>query len=192
MRLHVCANPGQYRHGGGAHICVRLCVCVCMCVRACVCVCVCVCLFVCVCMYVCVCVNYDGGRARAGKGADMWSIGVITYIVLCGSPPFSEEELDKSGLRGACWWDVVGVSCVMVVHSHARASVTWSFSGPAWRHISVSEEARAFVRGLLVEADTRWTVDAALASAWIRCVGCAGICVCIRRLCARACVVLCV
>lgn len=32
------------------------------------------------------------GRGKYGKGADMWSLGVIAYIVLTCCPPFEEES----------------------------------------------------------------------------------------------------
>jgi serine/threonine protein kinase len=34
------------------------------------------------------------GRGRYGKPADMWSLGVILYILLSGQPPFNPDTLD--------------------------------------------------------------------------------------------------
>merc|ERR1711879_360478 len=37
-------------------------------------------------------------RSKYGTQADMWSIGVILYIILCGFPPFYDENDDLSRL----------------------------------------------------------------------------------------------
>jgi len=67
-------------------------------------------------------------RQGYGKEVDLWSIGVITYILLCGYPPFYDQnnvELYKQIL--ACRYE---------------------FEKPWWDNIS--EDAKEFIRKLLV------------------------------------------
>ena len=54
-------------------------------------------------------------RCGYGQEVDLWSLGVITYILLCGYPPFFDQnnnELFKKILAGRFqfdrpWWDNV-------------------------------------------------------------------------------------
>ncbi|KAF9173733.1 hypothetical protein BGX21_002777 [Mortierella sp. AD011] len=82
-----------------------------------------------------------------GKGVDMWSLGVVLYICLCGFPPFS-DDLAPPKLR------------VQVLQS------MYTFPSPYWDE--VSDEAVDFVQGLLAQnpAD-RLTVDDALEHVWM-------------------------
>ncbi len=68
-------------------------------------------------------------RQGYGRGVDLWSLGVITYILLCGYPPFYDQnntELFRQIMAGkyvfdSPWWDPVTdvgaclVSCVRLV-----------------------------------------------------------------------------
>lgn len=80
------------------------------------------------------------------KSVDMWSIGVITYVLLGGYPPFHEENqkaLFKKIRKG-----------------------DFEFHPEYWN--SVSEEAKDLIRSLLrVDSSTRLTCDQALQHPWI-------------------------
>eukprot|EP01002_Notosolenus_urceolatus_P000484 NODE_1118_length_1571_cov_78.861367_g921_i0.p1 GENE.NODE_1118_length_1571_cov_78.861367_g921_i0~~NODE_1118_length_1571_cov_78.861367_g921_i0.p1 ORF type:complete len:464 (-),score=115.94 NODE_1118_length_1571_cov_78.861367_g921_i0:104-1495(-) len=78
---------------------------------------------------------------------DMWSIGVLVYILLCGYPPFH----DKS--RTGMFKKIV-------------AGKFWFHKGTVWEKIS--EEAKDFVQRLIrVEPGTRMTADEALQHPWL-------------------------
>lgn len=81
-----------------------------------------------------------------GKEVDVWSIGVISYILLCGYPPFYDENdanLFAQILKGE-----------------------FEFDSPYWDDISA--EAKEFIRKLMcVNVDNRLTCDTALQHAWI-------------------------
>jgi calcium/calmodulin-dependent protein kinase I len=81
-----------------------------------------------------------------GKAVDMWSIGVITYILLGGYPPFHDENqknLFKKIKKGE-----------------------FEFHEEYWG--AVSDEAKDLIRGLLrVDSETRLTVDQVLSHAWV-------------------------
>jgi len=81
-----------------------------------------------------------------GKAVDVWSIGVISYILLCGYPPFYDENdanLFAQILKGE-----------------------FEFDSPYWDDIS--EEAKDFIRSLMcVNVEHRLTCEAALEHCWI-------------------------
>lgn len=84
--------------------------------------------------------GYNGGAC------DMWSAGVILYILLCGFPPFYEEELP------ALFEQIL----------HAR----YDFPSPWWD--SISAPAKDLVAKLLVtDPDERLTADKVLAHPWV-------------------------
>jgi len=80
------------------------------------------------------------------KEVDLWSIGVITYILLCGFPPFYNENLNK------LFEEIL--------------SADYDYPEEYWAHIS--DEAKDFVSKLLVvDPSQRMTASSALQHPWI-------------------------
>jgi len=104
-------------------------------------------------------------QTLSSRAQDLWSCGVIAYILLCGYPPFckSEDEGEESLLR-------------QIVQGRLH------FHPQFWD--SVSDEAEDFVRRLLVaDPGLRMTVEEAQLHPWIRkmntrepTLGCASLC----------------
>lgn len=85
-------------------------------------------------------------RQKYGKPVDCWSIGVISYILLCGYPPFYDESdahLFKQIMRG-----------------------DYEFDSPYWDDISAS--AKEFISHYLqIDPGKRFTCSEGLAHPWI-------------------------
>ncbi|XP_036447555.1 calcium/calmodulin-dependent protein kinase type 1D-like isoform X2 [Colossoma macropomum] len=80
------------------------------------------------------------------KAVDCWSIGVITYILLCGYPPFYEETETRL------------FSKIM--------KAQYEFDSPFWDDIS--ESAKDFIRNMMQKnPKLRYTSDQALRHPWI-------------------------
>ncbi|XP_026532003.1 calcium/calmodulin-dependent protein kinase type 1B isoform X2 [Pseudonaja textilis] len=81
-----------------------------------------------------------------GKAVDSWALGVISYILLCGYPPFYDEndsELFNQILKAE-----------------------YEFDSPYWDDIS--ESAKDFIRHLLErDPEKRFTCEQALQHPWI-------------------------
>uniref|UniRef100_A0A3Q3T322 Calcium/calmodulin-dependent protein kinase IGa n=1 Tax=Mastacembelus armatus TaxID=205130 RepID=A0A3Q3T322_9TELE len=80
------------------------------------------------------------------KAVDCWSIGVISYVLLCGYPPFFEEN------------ETLLFSKIM--------KAEYAFHSPFWDDIS--ESAKGFIRNLMEKnATKRFTTEQALRHPWI-------------------------
>lgn len=83
------------------------------------------------------------GAHKYGKEVDMWSIGVITYVLLSGHPPFFGEHKEDMILKGLYFFDY-----------------------NRWKNISI--EAKTFISKLLKRNPTsRMTAAEALNDPWI-------------------------
>lgn len=78
---------------------------------------------------------------------DVWSIGVICYVLLCGFPPFygeTQKELFENIM-----------------------SARYDFPDPEWSNIS--SEAKDFIKKILVvDPSKRYTAEQCLSDAWIK------------------------
>uniref|UniRef100_A0A4W5Q072 Calcium/calmodulin-dependent protein kinase 1Db n=1 Tax=Hucho hucho TaxID=62062 RepID=A0A4W5Q072_9TELE len=80
------------------------------------------------------------------KAVDCWSIGVIAYILLCGYPPFYDENDSK------------------LFEQILKAD--YEFDAPYWDDIS--DSAKEFISSLMEkDPEKRFTCDQALAHPWI-------------------------
>uniref|UniRef100_A0A0G4HV52 Calmodulin n=1 Tax=Chromera velia CCMP2878 TaxID=1169474 RepID=A0A0G4HV52_9ALVE len=80
------------------------------------------------------------------NACDMWSLGVIVYMLLVGTPPFSGTQKE-------------------ILHGITRCQ--YKMEGEQWDR--VSEDAKDFVRSLLVKpAEKRLTAEQALEHRWIQ------------------------
>ncbi|XP_039249814.1 calcium/calmodulin-dependent protein kinase type 1-like [Styela clava] len=81
-----------------------------------------------------------------GKAVDVWSVGVITYILLCGYPPFYAEEDPEL-------FDQI-------------KKAEYEFDSPYWDDIS--EAAKSFIRRLMEKnSDKRYSCKQAMQDPWI-------------------------
>jgi len=80
------------------------------------------------------------------QSCDMWSVGVVIYVTLCGYTPFMEEQQEDMFRRVKLG--------------------DWKFDSEDWSQIS--DEAKDLIKGLIcTNPDRRLTASQALSSKWI-------------------------
>ena len=60
-------------------------------------------------------ISPDVLRKKYDKACDLWSVGVIAYILLCGYPPFNgvdNKEIYESVRRGKCSFPLDEWGCI--------------------------------------------------------------------------------
>mmetsp|Transcript_27553 Transcript_27553/g.64214 ORF Transcript_27553/g.64214 Transcript_27553/m.64214 type:complete len:500 (+) Transcript_27553:23-1522(+) len=86
-------------------------------------------------------------EGKYDQAADLWSCGVIMYVLLCGYPPFWGDT-DKEVLRKV-------------------SKGQFSFNPADWKN--VSEDAKGLIRSLLkMSPKDRYTAEQALNDEWVR------------------------
>lgn len=96
------------------------------------------------------------------KRCDLWSLGVIAYILLCGYPPF------RADCGADCGWER-GENCrdCQSLLFRSIQEGRYSFPEEEWSHIS--NEAKDLIRQLLVrEASHRLSAERVLQHPWLR------------------------
>ncbi|KAL3268756.1 hypothetical protein HHI36_007858, partial [Cryptolaemus montrouzieri] len=97
------------------------------------------------------------------KRCDLWSLGVITYILLCGYPPFS----GKCG-RDCGWERGDNCSACQELLFHSIQEGQYDFPESEWDDIS--DEAKDLIRSLLVKcASKRISAERVLEHPWLKC-----------------------
>jgi serine/threonine protein kinase len=105
--------------------------------------------------------------SKHDKSVDMWALGVITYILLCGFPPFFSDSADKTDmdqLENAPFWIFFNNESPDIFEAITTAN--YEFPDQFWAHISA--EAKDFVSKLLVVDPTnRMSAPDALKHLWL-------------------------
>jgi calcium/calmodulin-dependent protein kinase I len=85
-------------------------------------------------------------NAPHDERVDLWSVGVVIFVLLVGYPPFLDEDQTNLFLK--------------------IRNNEWVFYEDDWKHIS--QDAKDLIEGLLVaDPSDRWSISECLRSKWI-------------------------
>lgn len=105
---------------------------------------------------------FVGEANHYDKRCDLWSLGVIAYILLCGYPPFS------GNCQQDCGWNR-GENCRTCQELLFESIQEGNYSFPDREWAEISDEAIGLISGLLVkEASKRLSAEAVLRHPWIK------------------------
>jgi MAP kinase interacting serine/threonine kinase len=95
------------------------------------------------------------------KRCDLWSLGVIAYILLCGYPPF------YGNCGSDCGWER-GEACTACQEMLFESIQEGSYEFPDNEWIDISEEAKDLINHLLVkDAQKRFSAAQVLQHPWV-------------------------
>ncbi|XP_046407252.1 MAP kinase-activated protein kinase 2 [Ischnura elegans] len=90
------------------------------------------------------------GPEKYDKSCDIWSLGVIMYILLCGFPPFYSNH---------------GLAISPGMKKRIRTG-QYDFPNPEWKN--VSQDAKDLIKGMLcIEPSDRLTIEMVMRNKWI-------------------------
>ncbi|CAJ0963342.1 unnamed protein product, partial [Mesorhabditis belari] len=105
---------------------------------------------------------FVGDALKYDKKCDMWSLGVIVYIMLCGYPPFYGQCSSEG-----CGWDL-GEQCDECQQNLFERIQEGFYEFPEEEWESISEDAKDLIQCLLVrDAKNRFTADEVLRHPWV-------------------------
>lgn len=106
--------------------------------------------------------GFMGEASPYDKRCDLWSLGVILYMMLCGYPPFYGE------CDNGCGWErgEPCEECQDVLFSRIQEG---EYSFPDYEWSCISEAAKDLIRHLLVkDARSRYSAERVLAHKWVK------------------------
>ncbi|EGG23844.1 hypothetical protein DFA_05980 [Cavenderia fasciculata] len=106
------------------------------------------------------------GNSNITCKVDMWALGVITYIMLCGYPPFfsQQEYREDNYLNYYPFWLLFNEDTAYLRESIIDSK--FDFSSDHWT--SVSDDAKHFIASLLkVNVDERMSALEAVSHPWL-------------------------